>query len=492
MQGQPVEQYEIIPDEEVITVLPDRRARPYIRTRKRRNFDRRKSYRVGTSARVLFYGGGESRTGLLRDISETGACVELETARKDERLFKRMEVPFLQDNKIKFEISWSKNGNDAGRSTNERFGVKFLGLTPTEKIQLRKRFLLADYVLLSYSEEVTQKISNSKKRQKIESFFLNDLKITLEKLLDIEIMITEKVSDEIIMQECRDVLDALVKAGDKLNSLLNSEAMIKEIKQRSRALLGHFLFQSNNFKRGFEKPRGYPGDYKMLEMVYDDQELSQGIGKFIDRYGLDVPYSVGIRARKDSMKEYLYNFINNSTEEHLSIVNLASGGCRDIRELFKLPIHYKGKAQITCIDQDEDAINFSKRKLSASAKRNIPINFIQGNILRLGELDIGNNNSIDLIYSIGIADYLQDRMLKKIFRDCYNLIKPGGKLVVAYKDKDKHRPLELDWYADWCFIPRNEQELINIIHESMGKEKISIEVRRINSGIIFFAEVTKL
>jgi len=487
-----VEQSEIIPDEEGIVVLSDRRTHPYIRTRQRKNFDRRKSYRVGTSASALFYGGSESTKGLLRDISETGACVELETERKNQIPFTQMEMPFLQNNKIKFEISWSKNGKDAGRSTNECFGIKFLGLNTTEKIQLRKRFILSDYVLLSYSEEVTRKISNLKKRQKIKSFFLLDVKMTLEKLIDMEIMIADGVSDEIIMEKCRKVLDALVKAGDNLNSYLNSEAMIKEIKQRSRALLGHFLFQSNNFKRGFEKPRGYPGDYKMLEIVYDDQELSQGMGKFIDRYGLDVPYSVGIRARKDSMKDLLYNFINNSNEEHLSIVNLASGGCRDIREMLKLPLHYKGNAQITCIDQDEDAINFSRKKLSALDKGNTRINLIQGNILKLESLDIGKENSIDLIYSIGIADYLQDRMLKKIFRGCYNLIKPGGKLIVAYKDKDRHKPIELDWYADWCFIPRNEQELINIIYESMGQEKISIEVKRVDSGIIFFAEITKL
>ncbi len=490
--NRPVLHDEINPDTEVITVLSDRRAHPYIRTRKRRNFDRRKSYRVGTSARVLFHGGGESRTGLLKDISDAGACVELDTAQKTDFLYKRMELPFFQDNIINFEISWSKNGKYSGKSTNECVGVKFVGLTHTEKILLQKRFLLADYVLLSYSKEITQKNLNSKEKQKIESFFMNDLKVTLEKLLDVETMIAEEVSDKVIMQECRNVLDAFVKAGDKLNSLLDSKAMTKEIKQRSRALLGHFLFQSYNFKRGFEKPRGYPGDYKMLEMVYDDQELSQGIGKFIDRYGLDVPYSVGIRARKDSMKEYLYNFINSSNEEHLNIVNLASGGCRDIREMLKLPIHYKGRAQIICIDQDEVAINFSRKKLSASDKSNIRINFIQGNILKLESLDIANANSIDLIYSIGIADYLQDRMLTKIFRDCYKLIKPGGRFVVAYKDKDKHKPLALDWYADWCFIPRNEQELINIIYESMGREKVSIEVKRIDSGLIFFAEVTKL
>jgi extracellular factor (EF) 3-hydroxypalmitic acid methyl ester biosynthesis protein len=360
-----------------------------------------------------------------------------------------------------------------------------------EKTELRKRFLLDETLLMAHAVGVVKKIDDFRTRQEIKTFFLIDLRMAIESLIKIDKMVADAEDDEIIAQKCKKTLDKLANAGDWLELTINNASLIKNVKQRVRFLIGHFLYQSKNFRRGFEKPRGYPGDYKMLEIVYDDMEISQGIGKHIDRYGLDVPYSWAIRMRKDKMKEILYDFINNSPDESLNILNLASGACRDIREMFDSPMKYKGKVNLMCIDQDEEAIEFTQRKLSVIDTGNIGINLIKGNILKLESLEIGNDNSIDMIYSIGIADYLQDRMLDKIFKDCYKKLKPGGKLVIAYKDKDVHKPIALNWFADWNFIPRNEEEFIGIINNSMGQENISIEIERESSGVIFFAKITK-
>ena len=83
-------------------------------------------------------------------------------------------------------------------------------------------------------------------------------------------------------------------------------------------------------------------------------------------------------------------------------------------------------------------------------------------------------------------------MLKKIFSDSYKKLKTGGKLIVAYKDKESHRPIELNWCCDWYFIPRNEDELIDLINASMGAENISLRIEREESGVIFFAVITKI
>ena len=476
----------------IITALSDRRTNPHVRTKQRRRFDRRTSYRVGTSATALFLGGGNKSIGLLKDISESGACLEVYSDQKISFQSILLDIPFLERELIDCQINWSRIGKNNGNGGTSCYGVKFVDLNNEEKTHLWKRFLLDDVVLESYSSKLTRKAEDFQKKKEIYSFFSNDIKITIERLIDIENMILKGVNVEIVMQHCRDALNALLEAGDNLETNLNSGPLMKQIKQSVRALLGHFLFQSINFKHGFEKPRGYPGDYEMLEVVYDDLEISKGLGKYIDRYGLDVPYSIGIRARKDLMKEILYRFLNNNSEKNLSIMNLASGGCRELREMFGFPITYRGKAEIICIDQDEESIKFSRQQLSDLNTKNVHIHFIQGDILRLESLDIGEDNSFDMIYSIGVADYLQDRILAKIFKDCYRKLKPGGKLIVAYKDKDVHKPLALNWYADWCFVPRNEQDVVSLIYDSIGRENISLEIKKIDSGVIFFAEIIKL
>jgi SAM-dependent methyltransferase len=154
-------------------------------------------------------------------------------------------------------------------------------------------------------------------------------------------------------------------------------------------------------------------------------------------------------------------------------------------------IRYPGRVELLCVDQDEEAIAYSKQRLAELDTRNIAVNFIQGNILRLDELDVGPDDGLDMVYSIGIADYLQDRMLAKIFQDSFKKLRPGGKLVVAYKDRDKNKPLAFNWYVDWNFIPRNEAELLALIKDALGDSRYSLAVEREPTGIIFFAAITK-
>jgi len=469
--------------------LGDRRTNPFIRTRQRRNFDRRGAHRIGLNTLTFIQEGDEIFYGALKDISDTGARIEMERAPGDGASLFTMGVPFLSNKKLACKRIWSEN-SDNGSSG--QYGVSFLDLSVQERNELRKRFLLNDILLLSHAEAVAGRAKDSTAAIEIKAFFMLDVRLALESLIDIDTMIEQGRPGAVIQSECNTTLDSLVEAGDRLESGLNNPYLSSDIKNRVRLLLGHFIYQSAVFKRGFEKPHGYPGDFKMLEGVYNNLELSSGIGHYIDRYGLDVPYAVAIRHRKDKMRDILYDFIGASSGQALHIINLASGACRDLREMFRRPLTYPGRVTIICIDQDPVALEYSRQTLSKINTGNITFELVQGNILRLEALDLGPDGSVDMIYSIGIADYLQDRMLKKIFSDSYAKLKTGGKLVVAYKDKESHRPIALNWYGDWYFIPRNEDELIALINTSMGAENISISIEREESGVIFFAIITKI
>ncbi|MFC1592352.1 methyltransferase domain-containing protein [Thermodesulfobacteriota bacterium] len=472
----------------LISALNDRRSNPFIRTRQRVRYDRRAAFRVGSSALAFLHDGDHIVSGFLKNISDTGVCVALEgMPREADTGSVTVSIPVLLGRHIRCELCWSRNG----QGNTFICGLNFLDLPVESTRTLRKRLLLKESLLMSYADEITAKTRDVQVRQSIKGFFLIDVRMALDGLITMDSMVMNGGRDGEISRQCAETLDALADAGHELELIIEDAALIKEVKQRVRTLLGQFLYQSRNFKRGLEKPRGYPGDYKMLEMVYDEHDYSRGLGKYIDRYGLEQPYAVGIRLRKDKMKNILYDFINSSKDEQLNILNLASGACRDITELFNLPMRFAGKVALTCVEQDEEAIQYSKNQLELVDTGTVDVRFVQGNILRLEELAVGADGSYDLVYSIGIADYLQDRMLKKILQDSYRMLKKGGTLVIAYKDKEKHTPLALNWYADWSFVPRNEQELVALIRDAMGADNICVSIDRQDTGIIFFAEITK-
>jgi len=473
---------------QTIGLLTDRRVNPFIRTRQRRNFDRRGAHRVGLNALTFIHEGDRTYSGRLLDISDSGANIELTDMEYIQKPSFNVGIPLLSTRQISCKKIWSKNGGQSPC----RYGVRFVDLSVREKNELRKRYLLNESLLMAYAETILHKAKTQEQEQEIKTFFLIDLRRAFERLIDIDGMIAESQNDEQIMEQCAATLDRLVEAGERLDAYLDNEALINDVKQRVRSLLGHFLYQSTAFRRAFEKPHGYPGDYQTLELVYDDVAVSAGIGKYLDRYGINAPYSQAIRLRKDLMRDLLYDFIASSKQQKLNIMNLASGGCREIRELFKQTIPYQGKVNFFCIDQDELALNYSQEKLSDVDTGTFDIHLVKGNILRLEHLDVGPDNNFDMIYSIGIADYLQDRMLKKIFQDSYKKLKKGGRLVVAYKYKDRHKPIAFNWYGDWYFIPRNEGELLALIYEAIGEKNISVQLQREPTGIIFFAVITKI
>ena len=485
----PLEPVSLLENSINVSLANERRTNPYVLTRRRKNFDRRNALRVAATAVSFIDDNRKTVSGKVRDISDSGVCIEITD---DGTVFENnisVGIPVLNGSKIKGEIRWQKTDEDSGTGL---LGISFNRLTSKEKSVSRKAILLNEGLLVNYANEMASKTDNSDIKQHIKVFFLIDIKLLIEELINLDQMIKEGRDDtEIKNRFAETQKKSLAKAYELEKAIGDNIGLLKQIKQRTRAILGHFIYKSKIYRRALEKPRGYPGDYRIIETAYNNRELSEGIGKYFDWYCLGLPYTVSIRLRKDMMRDMLYKYLNNNTKGNINILNLASGGCREIRELFNKPINYKGNANILCIDQDEEAIAFADRKLSEIDTGRINVNLIQGNILRMEDLDLGKDNSLDMIYSIGIADYLQDKMLDKMFKDCYKLLKTDGQLIVAYKDRERNKPLTFNWYGDWNFIHRNEPEFLDLIYKSMGKDNISIKVVREHTGVIFFAIITK-
>ena len=100
--------------------------------------------------------------------------------------------------------------------------------------------------------------------------------------------------------------------------------------------------------------------------------------------------------------------------------------------------------------------------------------------------------SQNLIYSIGLADYLPDRVLKKLIRFCFDLLSQKGKLIFAfkYKERDPFAPLPPDWFCDWKYYPRTEDEFKTIIGR-IGINGSQVSFSRERDGYIFFTNINK-
>lgn len=284
----------------------------------------------------------------------------------------------------------------------------------------------------------------------------------------------------------------IIQRGFELTKNIEDKRVTKKIKATFRTLVGSLVYQSIIMKRGLEKPKGYPGDYEMLEFIYDNKEISEGIGHYFDRYFLSDPLAEAVRNRKDLMFKMLRKIIGASPFSDLNILNLACGSSRDILELLKGKPLQKNIA-ITCVDQDKEALDFSKKQISNLTSDNTKVDFIRENLANL--LIPNHTNTVisqqNIIYSIGLADYLPDKFLKRLINYSYNQLLPKGTFIIAHKDYTKYLPISADWFCDWKFIKRSENDFINLIQSSEIDQYYDVEIIREDSQIIYFAILTK-
>ena len=298
-------------------------------------------------------------------------------------------------------------------------------------------------------------------------FFLKDMLVYISEVVKIIQHLSKERQYSEIMERSLDHLNTqILLKGYCLEELMPDKKIMQKVKDNFRQLIGAWVYKSSIVKRGFEKPRGYPGDYKMLEIVYDNEPISKGVGVYFDNNFLKSPYAVAVRIRKGRLREMLSEYINNISLNKVSILNIACGSCREIKEL--LPTSKtKNSIIFNCLDWDEEALKFSQDILLGIAPKNIEFKFIKEDIMNLvknesSSQSLGKQN---LIYSIGLIDYLPDRVLKKLIYALYQLLQKDGKLILTHKNRDKTFPsLPPDWFCDWKFISRNKEEAIQLFY----------------------------
>ncbi len=464
--------------------LLDRRKDKLIRSGKRTNFERRDNIRFLINGDIFLDYKFEAK---LINIDFKGCCVASSKSDFEGNIAVDLN-PYL-NLKLDTKIIWKEDNSDENITL---YGFEFVFLTPEKTNLLKDIFFLNTHFFIDHANAINEQVQNLKIKNEVLDFFVYDVKAVVEKLIDIENKV--KNSEELnltIYQNIANILDGLLYKGNCLAVLINDTRIEQKIKQRVRAILGYFLYQSKIIRRALEKPHGYPGDYIMLEQVYNKKVVSEGIlATYIETIFLNTPYAAAIRGRKNWMREKIKEVLSVKTKDDYQILNLASGSVRELRELFA---NFKSArpTTITCLDQDIASINFSKDELNKINTDPVKIDFLEENILHLDKAAVPPK--IDMIYSIGIADYLQDRMLDKIFKDSFNLLKSNGKLIFAYKDYDKHKPLLLNWFCDWNFISRNEKEFVGLVEKALDGQKYTLEIEREpETNIIFFVVITKL
>jgi len=294
--------------------------------------------------------------------------------------------------------------------------------------------------------------------------------------------------DEMLILTTKAMMD-MCNAAERLEIAVNFDAAaLKEARIHLRERT-NLIFSRSFFNRGRTWPQGHPGDYSMIEFLYRNTPVSNGIGAYLDRYFLATTLSVAVRERKETLRDLLADELKKRSQPR--ILDVACGSCRELLELAS-DIE-RTQARVTCIDFDSDALDFALQRISHVGTASESMAFRKYNALKMvnHERNVKEFGMQDVIYSVGFFDYLDDELLVRLLGSLFALLSPGGTLIASFKDCRRYRTFDTSWLLDWdAFYQRTEENMWDLLSRA-GIPRTSLTMTREKSGVIVFFLATK-
>jgi len=232
------------------------------------------------------------------------------------------------------------------------------------------------------------------------------------------------------------------------------------------------------------KPFGYSGDFRIIEDIYENNPSTTGFNRLFDNYFQMSAISIAVRNRKNDFKRMIVEFIKDRKNSPLRIMSLASGPCREIREMFSENLDLCENVVFDCYDNDENSIKFASTLLSNF----LNVNFLKENAMRIAfRKNIYSliDKKYDIIYSTGLFDYFEEKISIRIIENLKKILKPGGVLLISdVRDKYSNPSVHfMEWVGDWNLVYRDDESFREIFCKA-GFDKKDLEPRYEQQGIL--------
>ncbi len=292
----------------------------------------------------------------------------------------------------------------------------------------------------------------------------------------------EPNSDELSRELADCIKRSLAKCAELESEWTEDAASLKAAQQAYREAIWPWFGQSWFMCRALEKPRGYPGDYEMLVAIYDGMTKSLGLGGYLDRYFLATDLARAVRGRMRAVTDFLLQELGHRIGD-VTILNVACGPCREFTHRFD--VRHERAIRLIGVDSDALALEYARSVVAPLVANKIQTEFVQHNALRMisARHNVQKFGRPDILYSVGLCDYLSDRVLVPMLKAWRESVSEGGVVYVAFKDSQRYDPTEYQWPVDWFFLQRTESECRELF-AAAGYDMGRLQMQRDQTGVI--------
>lgn len=223
-------------------------------------------------------------------------------------------------------------------------------------------------------------------------------------------------------------------------------------------------------RRSCCKPRGYAGDAVMIDHIYGlgEAKFSPHPATLDGQVYFATMNSASVRAvrfRRTILAQLIDETVHRTGDGRARILSIAAGHLREAE--LSQAVREKRVGELIALDQDVESLAVINRDY---AGRNIRT--VNGSVREL----IGGKSKIsgcDLVYAAGLFDYLEQPVGKRLVEKMFDMVKPGGKIMVANFVHDIPDVGYMEAIMDWWLVYRSQEQVADLFsglpQERIGK-----------------------
>lgn len=248
-----------------------------------------------------------------------------------------------------------------------------------------------------------------------------------------------------------------------------------------RRQLWSFLLRAPVVARTNLKPRGYNGDSEMMRMIYaNDYRGESSFGKVLHKYSVEMAAAEAVRNRRgvlaDMIRAQLQGLVLAKGEK-MRALSVACGPAREINDIMQSRQDCE-RMHFSLLDQDAQALLEASEtigEVETKYKTEISVDFIRESVrtmLFTAELRSRWGN-FNFIYSMGLFDYLTAPVASTVIKKLYQLLLPGGTMVIGNMVSGSSSQFYMEYWLDWKILYRSEEDL-RLLAKDLPDAKVTV------------------
>ncbi|MGA2584093.1 MAG: class I SAM-dependent methyltransferase [Tepidisphaeraceae bacterium] len=276
--------------------------------------------------------------------------------------------------------------------------------------------------------------------------------VTMQSLLD-------RVHDQLLdLDETTAAMTNLVSGLWAVKSATNEEDWDRCIEQSRAHPIRKLLHEDPFCARSFRQPRGYPGDAPLIDYLYTrDCRLEPSVevtplGERIFEFMVETPAGTAVRKRRDLAAATVDS--SCAIQDQPAILSVACGHLREAAR--SAAVVNSGFGRYIGMDQDDLSLDIVRQEVGGYG-----VHAVQGTLRSLFRGPL-SREKFDLVYTTGLYDYLDDRIASKLTERMFEMLNPGGRLLIANFMPGVWICAYMEAFMDWKLLYRTPEQMIDL------------------------------